>query len=161
MRTLFALSLLSLFACSCAGGGMPEGLPSLYEFRYSGTMQYPIEWYRVETAEDGTLRILSSHGEADILVVRAPEDLLQRIDRLARQYKLYRLKENYQPSFDVWDGNSWSLRIRYSDSFSISSHGYHVWPPKKLRAGMDAINQLLREVVDNAREEDILGHESH
>lgn len=161
MKPLFALSLLSLLGCSCLGGKMPDGTPDRYEFRYSGPMMYPLEWYLVERADDGTLRILSSHGEADILIVRAPEDIFQQLDSLARQYRLNRLKEDYQPPFQVLDGNFWSFRLRYPDHQEISSGGYHAWPAKALREGINAINGRLREIVSAAKENDILGHDNH
>lgn len=161
MKTLFALSLLSLLSCRCIGGKMPDGIPTRYEFRCTGAVEYPLEWYLVERADDGTLRILSSQGGPDILIVRAPEDIFTQIGQLARKYGLYRLKEDYQPDFDVFDANSWSFRISYPDYQGISSGGYHVWPEKKLREGIDAINRLLKEIVSSAKEDDILERKSY
>ena len=162
MKTLFALSLLSLVGLNCSGDKkLPEGIPSRYEYRYSGPVMYPMDWYLVEAGEDGTVRILSSHDGPEILVVRAPEDIFEQIDALVRKYKLQTLKRDYEPSFQVMDGFQWSLSIRYPEYKGVYSSGYHAWPKASLREGIDAINALLKGISEAAQDEDILGHESH
>lgn len=162
MRTLFALSLLSLFSCGCAcSTKLPDGLPVSYEYNSSGMRAYPIDWYRVETAEDGTVRILSAHDNGEILIVRGPEDIFRRIDELVRKYRLNKLKSRYKPLANIKDGKSWSVSINYPDDNGIYSRGYHSWPREELWKGVEAINQLLKDLSEAAAEEDILGHEDY
>lgn len=155
MKTILALSLLSLLGCS--GSSLPEGLPLRYEYRLSWTMRYPVDWYLVETTDQGVTRILACHDNGEVTIVRAPEDIFARIDKLVRDAHLERLKENYKPHARILDGKSWSISIRYPDKQSIYSSGYHAWPKEQLREGIKAINALLQQLVDNAPGDDILG----
>ena len=158
MKTFLALSFLSLLSCSCIGGvRLPAGPPIRYDYMLSGMRSAPMEWYRAETLEDGSLRLLVLNGRDSVLIVRPPEDLFRQIDALVRQYGLNRLKSRYKPHADIRDGKSWSVYIRYPEGDSIHSDGYHRRPRKELQDGIEAINALLRQVAEAATGEDILG----
>lgn len=153
MRTLIALSLLSLFSCSCVS--QPEGYPCFYEYRETAMSRFPTVWYRVE-ATPGAIRILVSHEDGKVLIVRAPADIFQQIDKEVKKAHLERLKSRYKPLLRVLDGTTWSIDIHYHDRH-VSSHGHQAWPDKKRREGIDAINALLQDLANNARGDDILG----
>jgi len=164
MKTLMAFSMLTtLFAalsCDSAAARFTESKLLSYNYSYSGTMAHPITWYRVDTDENGTVRLSWSKYGPDITVLRAPQDLLDRIAQMARDSKLHKLKENYRTRLNVLDGYSWHLELRYEEG-KIYSGGYHSWPNAKLRGGIEAINACLEEIIQNATEADVIGHETH
>lgn len=52
-------------------------------------------------------------------------DLQAFIDK----HKMYKYKRNYQPNFDILDGESWNFYVRYSDpQLSINSSGNNAYP---------------------------------
>ena len=164
MKTLLAFSLLSTviaaLSCSGASGRFTESKLLSYNYSYSGTMAHPITWYRVDTDANGTVRLSWSKGGPDITVLRAPQDLPERIAQMVRDHNLHKLKENYRSSLKVLDGYSWHLEIRYEEG-KIYSGGYHSWPNARLRGGIEAINQYLEGIIQNATDADVIGHETH
>ena len=158
MKTLFALSfLLPLLAC---GQACPEGRLSYYEFSYSGTMAWPITYYRVELDEEsGQLTLGWSRSEPEITLIRVGPEVLSHIDALVKEYRLYRLKDRYLPPVRILDGHQWSVYFRYEQD-SISSHGSNAWPSGRLREGMDAVNDYLKGLIDAATEDDVIGRKS-
>ena len=158
MKPLFALSLLSLFSCSCTGcNRLPDVPPVSYEYTLSAMRYHHLHWYRVETMEDGAVRLLVQHGNSDVLIVRAPDDIFLRIHKLVRKYGLIRLKSDYRTSRKILDGKSWHVSINYPDTDTIYSRGYHAWPGRRLWSGIEAINRMLQDIADTAKDEDILG----
>ena len=164
MKTLMAFSLLttllSALSCDPAAARFTESRLLSYHYSYSGTMVHPITWYRVDTDSTGTVRLSWSKEGPDITVLRAPQDLPDRIASLAREYKLHKLKENYRTRLNILYGHSWHLELKYEEG-KIYSGGYHSWPSSKLRSGIEAINACLEEIIQNATEADVIGHETH
>jgi len=164
MRRLHLITLLFmsgiLTACGLVAPKFMKETPTSYEYTYNGTFAYPIEWILVE--QDGSGNICLKHSKAgnEITVYKAPEDVFQRIGALASEYRLYRLKDFYKPVGTIFDGNSWTLRIRYRDG-SIYSSGYHTWPSRQLMAGINALNDYLNGIIESAPESDVIGHELH
>lgn len=133
--------------------------PVSYEYTYSGMMRDPLEWYYVQTEEDGTVTISYSNNGPEITVLKAPEGILGKIGELANSYKLYKLERSYQPKFEVLDGYGWHMFLSYEDGY-IGSGGSNAWPPAKLWGGIDSINKLITDAINKAAPEDILRHES-
>ena len=169
MKTgFFILSLMAIifgglrFGTKATGSNpRPEGAAVSYEFSYSNTMRYPNLWYEVTRGDDGTVRIAwSQHNEPDITIIRGPEDFFERVDAIVAEFRLYRLKNSYYPRMQVLDGIMWHAYIRFEKN-SISSGGTNAWPPEKLRAGIDAINNYIQSLIDVSTEADIIGHDDH
>ncbi|MBR1872734.1 MAG: hypothetical protein IJ795_05955 [Bacteroidales bacterium] len=162
---LMLTSLLSFCSpirtISSGSNPKPDGPASYYEYQYSVMMRYPQKYYMVErNAEGKTTLAWSENCEEDIRVILAPDDLLTRIDAIVSKYKLYRLKSSYRPSVTVLDGNMWGVQLRF-DKNSIYSGGSNAWPPKKLSAGIAAINDLIEKQIESASEEDIIERRKH
>lgn len=133
-----------LFACFSQ---RPEGPLQGYEYTLNATMVYPLENYKLHYTRDGALVIDTVSPEGESRTIPAPTDLPEKIDALVRKYKLWQLKRDYQPPFTVYDGYSWQLYIKYAKN-SISSGGNNANPSKKQREGIEAINALLKAVVE-------------
>jgi len=166
MKTLLILSLvmpfiLSPFTPRSSGKNpTPQGTLVQFEYKYNSTAMYPLEYYRVDRDKEGTLRLSCSDGGRDIRIYRAPEDLPDRIDALMKEYKLYKMKQQYWPRMDILDGHTWSIHFAYSDC-NVSTSGQNAWPPKKRTAGIKAITLMLQNLVESYTEADIIGHASH
>ena len=151
------LSLLSPFGTkSSRKNPRPDGPSTSYEYKYSGTMMYPITYYEVKRDSAGAVRIAYlEHNGTDVIVIPGPEDIFDRIDRAVAQYKLYKLKNSYWPRMEILDGNGWHARIRFQHN-SIYSGGSNAWPSEKIYAGIIAINSYIQSVIDASSEADIL-----
>ena len=151
------LSLLSPFGTKSSGKNpKPDGPSTSYEFKYSGTMMYPITYYEVKRDSAGAVRIAYlEHNGTDVIVIPGPEDIFDRIDRAVAQNKLYKLKNSYWPRMEILDGYGWHARIRFQHN-SIYSGGSNAWPPQKIYAGINAINSYIQSLIDASSEADIL-----
>lgn len=151
------LPLLSPFGTKSSGKNpKPDGASTSYEFRYSGTMMYPITFYEVKRDSTGAVRIAYlEHNGTDVIVIPAPEDIFDRIDQAVAQYKLHKLKNTYWPRMEVLDGYGWHVRIRFQRN-SIYAGGSNAWPAAKIYAGITAINNHIQSLIDASSEADIL-----
>ena len=151
MKTLLVLAFaLPLMSCSGDGNSnpKPDGHAIAYEYKYDGTTAYPLAYYSVNKDNDGTIRISWSRPEGpEIHETIAPEDFFEKIDALVAEHKLYRLKSEYRPPFEILDGYRWHVYIRFERN-SISSGGYNEWPPADLEAGIDAINDYIKSIIE-------------
>ena len=138
----------------------PEGKAVSYQYSYSGTMAYPINYFEVSTLEDGTIQLGYSHDDNDIHLVRVHEDALKKIEEMAAEYKLHKLAESYRPRAEVLDGYGWHVYIGYENG-SISSGGSNAWPSAKLYSGIGAINNYLDSLKNAATPSDSLGLKHH
>lgn len=162
---LILATMLSLFGIRLAvkatgHNDKPSGPVVEYEYTYSGTMRFPLRWYLVKRDSTGRATLLYSDGEPEITVYRAPDDVFERIAAITGEYKLHRLRESYRPRMLVLDGYGWSVHIR-CEKGSIHSGGGNAWPPARLNAGINTINNYLQSIVDNAAEADVIGRDDH
>ena len=168
MKPLLILSLMfTLFGCSPFGvissgsNSRPQGPVVYYEYSYSTMARYPAEYYRIDRDADGHVCIAwSKQHDADIAVIRGPEDLLGRVAGIVSANKLYKLKNSYRPRMDVLDGFMWHAAIGYEGD-SIYTGGSNAWPPSKQSMGIVAINGMIEELVAASSESDIIARRSH
>ena len=167
IKTIMALGLLGAII-SCAKPwdnkhvkDVPGDTIKEYEYSYSGTMMWYITWNLIERGEDGKLRLLHSEQcSPEITIYKCPDDALAKIDGFVREYKLWNLENSYLPKMEVLDGYMWHTSIRYEDA-SISTGGSNAYPPKKLAAGLSAIESYIKSIIDSATEADIIGTDNH
>lgn len=163
---LMASLLAALFSCGDPYGNknvknLPKDSIEGYEYSYSGTMMWYITWYKIEKGEDGSLKLLYSKDcEPEITIYKCPQDALEKIDGIVREYTLWKLKSSYYPKLDVLDGYGWHTYVKYKDG-SLSTGGSNAWPPKELNAGISAINSYIQGIIGSASEDDILGTTMH
>ena len=167
MKTLFAFSLIlpligGVFYTKSSGKNhKPEGGALYYEYRYSGTMAYPFTYYQVEKDASGQVTIAWLKKESpDVVVIKAPQEVLEHIGALAYEHKLYRIKESYWPSVQVLDGTSWHMYMRFQKG-SISSGGNNATAPAKRMQAIYSINSYLQSVIDASTEADIILQENY
>ena len=136
--------LLLLMAIILGCGFGPKELKDIvsYEYSYRACMMHPLYTYRVERNNDGRQTLVWTKLDGVEHTVLLEEDVLGEIDRLAREHKLSRMKENYYPHMDIRDGYSWTIRIRYGNG-RIYADGQNAYPRQKQRDGIKAINDYL------------------
>ena len=117
-----------------------------YEYSYRACMMYPLVTYRVERSDDGGQTLVWTKLDGVEHTVLLEEDVLGEIDRLAREHKLSRMKENYYPGMDIRDGYSWTIRIRYGNG-RIYADGQNAYPRQLQRDGIKAINDYLERFL--------------
>ena len=158
---MFTLLGCSPFVQSHGHNVRPKGPVVSYEYSYSTMVRYPAEYYRIDRDADGQVCVAwSKQHDADIAVIRGPEDLLDRVAGIVAKYRLYRLKTSYRPRMEVLDGVMWFAAIGYEED-SIYSGGSNAWPPAKQSAGIDAINAMIEELIAASSESDIIARRSH
>ena len=138
----------------------PEGKLVTYEYAYSGTMAYPIDYFKIDRNKNGILRLGWSKDDDDIHLIRIPEESLQKIDSLVQQYQLWKLKRHYRPSLEVMDGYGWHIYLEYENG-SIRSSGTNAGAGGELSAGIHAIEDYVRSLVEASTPADSLGIKHH
>ena len=172
MKHLFIFSCIMSLLNFCSRGGYisgniaegdndkPEGAVKAYEYSYSGTMAFPIDYYKLSMLEDGTVQLGYSHDDNDIHLVRVPKEALSKVARIAKEYSLHKLKRSYRPRMEVYDGYGWHVYIDYEKG-GISSGGTNAWPKKELDQGINCINSYLDSLFKAAVPQDSLGVAHH
>lgn len=62
------------------------------------------------------------------------------LQKLVLKHKMYQYKDWYRPEFDITDGTTWGLEVRYASGKSISSGGY--------MAGPKGYGDAFREIME-------------
>lgn len=138
----------------------PEGAIKSYEYSYSGTMAFPIDFYRLTVLEDGTVELGYSHDENDIHLFRVTEEAPAKIAEIAEKSSLYKIKRSYRPKLEVLDGYGWHMYIRYEKG-GISSGGTNAGPKKEFNDCIATINNYLDSLFKAATPQDSLGVDYH
>ena len=139
----------------------PDGPATSYEFSYSSTAMYPIEYYNVFRDEDGSVRLAYLlKQDREVTIIPAPADIFERIDKAAADYSLHKLRGTYTPRAHVLDGYSWHVYIRFQRK-GISSGGCNAWPPEKIYAGVTTINGYLRSAIEASSEADVISRQDY
>lgn len=125
MKKLFVLmSLLSLLGCR-------PSLSTLDSFYYSAThgfRGFTNRGYRAERLDDGKTRITVELGDDRDRVFLAEASVMDSLEALVQTYRMDRYKERYKPMFDIKDGDTWDLSLKYSDGKTVRSGGYEALP---------------------------------
>ena len=135
-RILLLMSLLSFLGCRPASPAPapqpltdgPVRLTSFYYTETHGYRGYTHRGYRAERLDDGKVRLTIELGDDRDRVFLADASVMDSLEALAREYKMDRYKENYKPKFDIKDGDTWELSLKYSDGKRVRSGGYEAMP---------------------------------
>ena len=118
------MSLLSLLGCR-------PSLSTLDSFYYSAThgfRGFTNRGYRAERLDDGKTRITVELGDDRDRVFLAEASVMDSLEALVQTYRMDRYKERYKPMFDIKDGDTWDLSLKYSDGKTVRSGGYEALP---------------------------------
>ena len=139
----------------------PDGPATSYEFSYSSTAMYPIEYYNVFRDEDGSVRLAYLlNQEREVTIIPAPADIFECIDKAVADYSLHKLRGTYTPRAHVLDGYGWHVYIRFQHK-GISAGGSNAWPPEKIYAGVTTINDYIRSAIEASTEADVISRQDY
>ena len=133
-KLLVLMSLLSLLGCR----PNPSTLDSFYYSATHGYRGFTNRGYRAERLNDGKTRITVELGDDRDRVFLAEASVMDSLEALVQQFKMDRYKERYKPMFDIKDGDTWDLSLKYSDGKSVRSGGYEALPAN----GREAFRQV-------------------
>ena len=145
------MSLLSLFGC---GRPTPAPTPApdpaaqkpgpygaLLSLEYGGTHGYHAYSnidFRAERLKNGKTRITVMVGNDRDRVFEEDGSVMDSLEAIVLQYKMYKYDRQYTPKFDILDGDSWHLYLHFAEE-NTSCGGYEAYPPGK---GAEAIGKI-------------------
>lgn len=131
----------SIFGCS---GTKVDPNDTITYFSYSkggGMRRFDGYRYLVEKTKDGRAHFLFNEDYPDEKEFTI-EDLsvFDSLQQIVLKHKMYKYKGHYNPMFDILDGQSWSLYVKYASGASISAGGY--------MAGPDGYGDAFKDIID-------------
>ena len=100
-----------------------------FYYDHHNSMAESGERYDVKTLDDGTVRLLiNEHTSKEKTIILDDATIFDDLQAIVKNYKMDKYKRDYNPMFDIYDGDSWSLHYSYDSGRSVSSGGYMAWP---------------------------------
>ena len=158
-KIFILMSLLSFLGCGRpAPAPQPEGRHGkLMSLEYGGTHGYHAYSnidYRAERLEDGRTRITVMVGNDRDRVFEEDGSVMDSLEAIVYEYKMYKYDKTYTPKFEILDGDSWHLYMDLADGTHASCSGYEATPPGKGGEGLGKIEGFfLRWLYQEPAEE--------
>ena len=150
------ISLLSLLGC---GSAAPDGQTSrLVSIEYGGTHGYHAYSninFKAERMEDGHTRVIVMVGNDRDRVFIEDGAVMDSLESLVLDYRMYKYDKQYTPKFDILDGDSWHLYLDFSDGKHSSCGGYEAYPPGKGAEGLKKIIGYFSRWLDQEPAEEV------
>lgn len=151
MKKIFLIAslIMSIFVLSCtaASDKNPKGKQlTCYSYSHHGTVAQPFEDIEVRKADSCCTACVFTSGDDDFTykTYAVGEDLLDSIQNVIINHKMYKYKDHYEPIFEVLDGDSWHYEAVYSDRTILSSGGHCAGPKDD---GTTVINNIIKNYV--------------
>lgn len=149
--SLFFTTVLALFSCGGIKSSGPEGKLISYSYGHQGSMAQPTYDFSMKRLDDKTCEIAYFNHDVEPRIenyeyvldtVVKPIALMDSVEAIVRESKMWNYKERYKPVFEVMDGDSWSLSFKFEgQELPFSSSGYCAGPKGD---GMHNVIQLLK-----------------
>lgn len=138
--------ILSTFSSCISQKQMPTGNLVRVEYTEHGTMSGYRYYGSVELQENGTVLLKAMKKNYDsILEKKVDKEVLNHIQNIIKEHKMYKYKEHYRPIFEVLDGYSWHFEAKFSDGGKIYTGGSNARPSDD---GWEIIQQYLIDLVN-------------
>ncbi len=100
------------------------------EYREWGSMAEPFWHFQLESEGDRFWLINASKcHRSEARRVEVPMSYLEQIWPIVSEEKMYTYERDYKSEYDVCDGRSWTIYIRFLDSKKcVYSSGHEAWP---------------------------------
>ena len=105
---------------------------ALMEYRVRGTTMYPTCHFKLELdfpTGKYTLINATNCPSSEARSVKVPESFADEIGKIVAEEKMLEYKRDYEPEYEVLDGESWDLHIRLLNCpAGVYSSGHEAWP---------------------------------
>ena len=160
IKFLLTMSLLSLFGC---GHHQPAPQPDkgerkLVSIEYGGTHGYHAYSnidFKAERMKNGQTRVIVMVGNDRDRVFIEDGAVMDSLETLVMDYRMYKYDKQYTPKFDILDGDSWHLYMDFSDGQHSSCGGYEAYPPGKGAEGLKKIEGYFSRWLNQEPAEDV------
>ncbi|MBP5134855.1 MAG: hypothetical protein ILP24_03735 [Paludibacteraceae bacterium] len=139
-KNCFGLLLSCLFGCHSAQ--MPDSQMVSYEYGYYNCTALPV--LELEMHLNGSKVYVNLVQGSDTVRFEADKSLIDEVQRVFAEQKMYKYKPSYSPRFEVLDGYSWRYSAKFADGASFASGGSNAWPSG------DALRQIAALVKQAA-----------
>lgn len=97
--------------------------------------------YTIEKTKDGKVHFLFDKGlPGEKEFTLDDHSVFDSLQNIVEKYKMYEYSGHYQPEFDITDGSSWDLYVKYTSKKNISAGGY--------MAGPEGYWAAFREIIE-------------
>lgn len=137
-------SLLSLFGCRSAWKGIENDTITYFSLSEGGGMnRFSGFGYSIRETKDGKVHFLFDEGlPGEKEFVLDDHSVFDSLQQVIMKHKMYTYHGHYRPPFDVTDGTSWDLSVRYASGNCIDAGGY-MHGPKGYREAFRDIDRCL------------------
>lgn len=146
MKLMMLLGIIaSLFGCSSSEGKAtdPRENDTITYFSLSeggGMNRFSGFSYSIKETKEGKVHFLFNEGYPDEKEFTLDDhSVFDSLQKIILKYKMYNYYGHYQPEFDITDGHSWSLYVKYKSRKTINAGGY--------MAGPEGYDKAFREII--------------
>lgn len=101
--------------------------------------------YSIKETKDGKVHFLFNEGYPDEKEFTLDDhSVFDSLQQIIVKHKMYTYCGDYRPPFDITDGGSWSLYVKYASKKTISAGGYMAGPDG-YGAAFNDIHQCLKQ----------------
>ena len=142
MKLMIVLaSLLTLFGCQSPQNGFEGDTITCFSLSEGGGMNRLAGFrYEIKETEEGKVHFHFNEGYPDEKEFDLEDhSVFDSLQQIVLKHKMYRYKGNYEPRFEITDGQSWRLYVQYASKKTISAGGY--------MAGPDGYRMAFEEII--------------
>ena len=150
MKIMIVLaSLLSLFGCGSPWKGFENDTIKSFSLSEGGGMnRFSGFGYYIKETKDGKVLFRFDEGlPSEKEFILDDHSVFDSLQQIIAKHKMYTYHGHYQPPFDITDGTSWSLDVRYASGNEIDAGGYMHGP----KGYGDAFREI-RQCLDHWKE---------
>lgn len=119
----------SLFGCHTPSIDPNDTITYFSYSKGGGMRRFDGYRYLVEQTKDGQVHFLFNEEYPDELdFVVDDHSVFDSLQQIVQKHKMYKYSGHYDPPFQVLDGQSWSLYVKYASGATISAGGYMAGP---------------------------------
>ena len=161
--TVFIILMALLVSSPVAGAPtdtVADAAPKviILSFHKSDGRVWPDAWYDFQLEKDGRYTLSNSTQRSRTRAMKAevPAYVADSLAKIVIEENMKDYEYSYKPPFQVLDGTTWSLYVRFDDKTSCVSSGYEAWPEGNgLKRLQEYLREVWQQVEENAEEIDL------
>lgn len=159
---LFVSALLMAMTVGAQEKDAKVGKIVKYEYKKTGMRNLPLALFRIENIDDkqclvsffnhdkdySNAPIMDEEHQFFLDKTLQPVDLLNAVQKVFEEHKMWEYKTGYYPPEEIRDGYSWNLSIVLDNGKVYHSHGNNAGPDDN---GMSIIQDMLAQKIKGLR----------